>query len=87
MKEKRKAHLKSIANPNGENFRKAKETKRPVKSRIKTLKLEAYQRKTLEMNNKMLEGDIRNMWRLIKKQVKRANHRLPLKEICDSNGI
>ena len=35
----------------------------------------------------MLEGDIRNMWRLIKKQVKRANHGVPLRGICDSNGI
>ena len=39
------------------------------------------------MNNKMLEGDIRNMWRLIKKQVKSANHGIHLRGVCHSNGI
>ena len=39
------------------------------------------------MNRKMLDGDIRNMWRLIKRQVKSANNCVPIKGIANSKGI
>ena len=35
------------------------------------------------MNTKNLESDIRNKWKLMKKQVKRAKQGVPLKGISD----
>ena len=86
LKEAKQARNITEKDPSEENIQGIKDTRIKVREKLRELKVEASERKYVQLNEKMVQNDTRAMWQAIKWQIKLSRKGAPLKGIKSKDG-